>query len=155
MYSELIVMVSTGQEDSDKVLRTLERSHGGKLLTLSDIVLIRRDNQGKTAFQMRWKEADHLYDNHSRLAGAFAEAIFGISSTESRSQLGEAGLDTFFLQEVVQALKPGNSAYLIHVPRESLIDTRRYLEILEALPGNLYHTTFRPQTEEALLKQKG
>jgi hypothetical protein len=56
------------------------------------------------------------------------------------------------LQEVVQALKPGSSAYLIYVPRESLIDTRRYLEILGRQQGDLYHTTFPAQVEEALLK---
>ena len=155
MYSELIVVISTGQEDPDKVLRTLESRHGGELLTMSDIVLIRRDEQGKVAFQMRWKEADHLYDNHSRLAGAFAEAIFGISSADGRRQLAEAGIDPLFLQDVVQALKPDSSAYLIHVPRDSLIDSRRYLKILERLQGDPYHTTFRPQVEEALLKQNG
>ncbi len=60
---------------------------------------------------------------------------------------------TLSLQEVVQALKPGNSAYLIYVPRESLIDTRRYLEILGQLQGELYHTTFRSEIEEVLLKR--
>jgi len=154
MYSELIVVVSSGQEDADKVWRTLEGRHGGKLLAMSDVVLIRRDNQGKSAFQMRWQEADHLTDPH-RLAGAIAEAIFGISRAEGHRRLIDAGVDTLFLQEVVEALQPDCSAYLIYVPRESLIDTQRYLNILEALPGNLYHTTFRPQTEEALLKKNG
>jgi len=155
VYSELIVMVSTGVEDSDKVWRTLERSHGGELLTSSDIVLCNRDSQGKVTFQMRWKESDHLDDSYSRPAGAFAESIFGISRAEGLRQLAEAGVDPRFLQEVVEAFQPGSSAYLIYVPGESLIDTRYYLEILEASPGNLYHTTFRPQTEEALLKQNG
>ena len=155
MYSELIMLVFTGQEDSDKILWNLESRYGGELLTLSDIVLIRRDNQGKVAFQMRWKEVDHLYDNHSRLAGAFAEAIFGISGADGRRQLAEAGFDPLFLEDVIQALKTDSSACLIHVPRDSLIDTRRYLKILEGLQGDLYHTTFRPQVEEALLKKNG
>jgi uncharacterized membrane protein len=153
VYSELIVVVIPRKESLDKAWRTLERSHGGQLFELIDIVLIRRDNQGKAAFQMRWQESDHSYNNHSRLAGAFAEAIFGNSSAEGRRQLAEAGLDPLFLQDVVQALKPDSSAYLIYVPRESLIDTRRYLEVLGRLRGDLYHTTFRPQVEEALLKQ--
>ena len=46
MYSELIIVVSTGQEDTDKVWRTLESRQGGELLTMSDVVLIRRDSQG-------------------------------------------------------------------------------------------------------------
>jgi uncharacterized membrane protein len=81
--------------------------------------------------------------------------MFGISREEGQRRLIDAGVDPFFLKEVVEAFQPGSSAYLIYVPRESLIDTQRYLDILEVLPGNLYHTTFRPQTEEALLKQKG
>jgi uncharacterized membrane protein len=155
MYSELIIVVSTGQEDADIVWRTLESRQGGELLTMSDVVLIDRDSQGKTTFQMRWRASDHLDNHHGRLAGVFAESIFGFSRVEGLRRLAEAGVDTLFLQEVVEALQPGCSAYLIYVPGESLIDTRRYLEILEALPGNLYHTTFRSQTEEALLKQLG
>jgi len=154
VYSELIVVISTGQEDPDKVLRTLESRHGGELLALSDIVLLRRDKQGKSAFQMRWQEANQLTDPH-RLAGAFAEAIFGISRVEGHRRLIDAGMDPLFLKEVAEAFQPGGMAYLIYVPDESLIDTQRYLKILEALRGDLYHTTFRPQTEEALLKQNG
>jgi len=153
MFSELIIMVSTGQEDTDKVWRTLESRQGGELLTMSDVVLIRRDKQGKSAFQMRWQEADYSSDQHHRLAGGFAEAIFGISREEGHRGLVEAGLDPLFLREVIEAFQRGGSAYLIYVPEGSLIDTHRYHEILEAFPGDLYHTTFRPRTEEALLKK--
>jgi hypothetical protein len=152
VYSELIVMILTGEEDSDRVWRTLERGRDGKLLKLIDIVLIRRDNHGKLAFQMRWRESEYLDDDHSRLAGAFAEAIFGISGEQDLRRLVEAGLDPLFLQDVVQAFTVEGSAYLIHVPRESLIDTREYLEILGSLEGGLYHTTFRHQVEEVLWK---
>ena len=155
MYSELIIVVGSGQEDSDRVWRTLESRQGGELLTMSDVVLITRDNQGKSAFQMRWQKADYSSDQHHRLTGTFAEAIFGISREEGRRRLVEAGLDPLFLQEVVEAFQPGGSAYLIYVPEGSLIDTQRYLEILETFPGDVYHTTFRPRTEEALLKQIG
>jgi uncharacterized membrane protein len=155
MYSELIIVVSSWQEDADKVWRTLESRYGGELLAMSDVVLIRRDNQGQSAFQMRWQKADYLSERQRRLAGAFAEAIFGISREEGRRRLIDARLDPLFLMAVVEAFQPGSSAYLIYVPAGSLIDTQRYLEILEALPGDLYHTTFRPQTEEALLKQNG
>jgi uncharacterized membrane protein len=155
MYSELIIVVSTGQEDTDKVLRTLESRQGSDLLTLSDLALIRRDSQGRSTFQMRWRASDHLNNHQGRLAGVFAESIFGSSRAEGLRRLAEAGMDTLFLREVVEEFQPGCSAYLIYVPRESLIDTRRYLEILEALPGNPYHTTFRPQTEEALFKKNG
>jgi hypothetical protein len=152
VYSELIVMILTGEDDSDRVWRTLERGRDGELLKLIDVVLIRRDNHRKLAFQMRWRESDYLGDDHSRLAGAFAEAIFGISGEQDRRRLVEAGLDPLFLQDVVQAFTAEGSAYLIHVARESLIDTRGYLEILGSLEGDLYHTTFRHKLEEVLWK---
>lgn len=155
MYSELFVKVITGKEDSDKVWRTLERSHGGELLELIDVVSIGRDDQGRAAFQMRWKASDQSINHQYRLAAPFAEALFGSSSADLRLRLTEAGLDSFFLQEVAKALKPGRKVYLIHVSRESQIDTRRYVEILGRLEGDLYHTTFQPQVEEVILKQKG
>jgi uncharacterized membrane protein len=122
---------------------------------MSDVVLIRRDSQGKSAFQMRWQKADYLSERQRRLAGAFAEAIFGISREEGHRRLIDAGMDPLFLKEVAETFQPGGMAYLIYVPDESLIDTQGYLEILEALRGDLYHTTFRSQTEEALLKKNG
>jgi uncharacterized membrane protein len=155
MYSELIIVVNTGKEDSDKVLRTLESRQGGELLVMSDVVLVQRDNQGKSAFQMRWQKADYSSERGRRLAGAFAEAIFGISREKGHRRLIDAGVDPLFLKEVTEAYRPGSTAYLIYVPYESLIDTQRYLKILEAIPGDLYHTTFRPQSEEALMKQNG
>jgi uncharacterized membrane protein len=145
-------MILTGEDDSERVWRTLERDRDGELLKLIDIVHIHRDNHGKVAFQMRWKESEHINGDHSRLAGSFAEAIFGISGEKYRRPLAEAGLDPLFIQDVVQALKPEGSAYLIHISRESLIDTRRHLEILGSLEGDLYHTTFRHQVEEVLWK---
>jgi len=154
VVSELIVMIITGSEDSDKTWRTLERSHGGQLFKLVDIVLIRRDNQGMTSFKMNWKKDDHYLDSSNRMAGAFAEAIFGISRTEGRRQLSEAGMDRLFLEEVVQALEPDSSAFLIYIPKESLIDTRTYLDVLEGITGDVYHTTFKPQVEEVLLNRE-
>lgn len=155
MYSELIVIFDTGQKEMDLPWRTLERSHGGQLFRLIDMVLIRRDKSGQVSFQMRWQESDRLINHHMRLGGDFAEAIFGRSSVNGHRRLVEAGLDPFFLQDVVQALQPNRSAYLFYVPGGSPIDVQRYIESLERLQGDLYHTTFRQQVEEALLKQKG
>ena len=106
MVSELIVAIITGSEDSDKTWRTLERSHGGQLFKLVDVVLIRRDNQGMTSFKMNWKKDDHFRDSSNRMAGAFAEAIFGISRTEGRRQLSEAGVDRLPVLSTASAASP-------------------------------------------------
>jgi uncharacterized membrane protein len=155
MYSELIVMVRSGKEDIDEARHFIEVNHGGELFGLIDMVLIDRDTTGKITYQMRWKEGDYPFNSHGRLASTFAEVIFDNSRAEERRQLVEAGLDPFFLRKVSEAFKPDSLAYLIHIPRESLLDSRRFLEILEAQQGDLYHTTFRSQVEEVLLRQTG
>ena len=145
-------MVCSGKEDFDDSWQILERSQGGKLFRLIDVILVHRDKLGECTFQLRRKESDRFNNSRDRLAGDFAEALFGNSRAEGHRQLTDAGIDSFFLQEVTQALKPDSSAYLIYVSGESLIDAGRLIEILEGLPGDLYYTTFRPEVEEALLK---
>jgi hypothetical protein len=68
-------------------------------------------------------------------------------------QLSEAGLDKMFLQDVVQALKPDTSAFLIFVPEESLIDTRRYLTFLPILEGTPHHTIFPSAVTTKILEE--
>lgn len=155
MFSEIIVLIMAEKEDLDKVWRTFQRSHGVQLFSLVDIVLIHRDSTEKTAFQMLWRESEHLANQNQRLAGPLAESIFGSSKAESHRKLIEAGMDPLFMETVDETLTADRSAYLIYVPRESQIDTRRYLELLENVPGELHHTTFRPQVEEGLLKHNG
>ena len=152
MNSELIAMVFTGKEDLDNTRQILDRSQGGELFRLIDVIIVYRDKLGESTLQLRRKESDRLNNSRDRLAGDFAEALFGNSRAEDHRQLTDAGVDLFFLQEVTQALKPNSSAYLIYVSGESLIDAGRLIEILEGLPGDLYYTTFRPEVEEALLK---
>ena len=152
MNSELIVKVFTGKEDLDNARQILDISQGGELFRLIDVIFVYRDKLGEITLQLRRKESDRLNNSHDRLAGDFAEAIFGNSRAEGRRQLAAAGLDSFFLQEVAKALKPDSSAYLFYLSRESLIDAGRLIEILEGLQGDLYYTTFQPEVEEALLK---
>jgi uncharacterized membrane protein len=155
VFSEIIVLIMAEKEDLDKVWRTFQRNHGGQLFSLVDIVLIQRDGRGKAAFQMLWRDSEYLTYEGQRLAGPLAESIFGASKAEGHRNLTEAGLDPLFMETVDETLTADRSAYLIYVPRESQIDTRRYLEPLESIPGELHHTTFRPQVEEALLKHNG
>jgi len=152
VYSELIVLLITGKEDSDDVRSFLEIHHGEVLFRLIDIVLIGRDTAGKISYQMPWQETVHPLNKYSRLAGAFAETIFDVSREEDRRQLADAGLDPFFMCKVNQTLTPPSTAYLLYLPNERLIDSRDALEILGELQGNLFHTIFRPQVEEVLLK---
>ena len=155
MYSELIVMILAGKEDLENARQALEKGPGGQLFKLIDMVLIHQDTIGIVSFQARRRDFTGVINDSQRLAGAFAKAIFGISRVEDRRHLVKAGLDPYFLKEIDQDFKLDSTAYLIHVPGESLIDTRRYLEILGQMQGTLFQTTFRSQVEEVLLKKNG
>jgi uncharacterized membrane protein len=152
MVSELIVIIDTGPREVDEAWSALARNPGSQLFRLTDMVLIRRDKGGKVSFEIRSQESDRLIEHHKRLAGDFAEAIFGQSQQDGHWCLTEAGIDPIFLQDITKAFQPNRSAYLFYIPAESRIDTTRYIESLQPLQGDLYHTTFPAQVEEFLSK---
>ena len=127
----------------------------GQLFRLTDLVLINRDKNGKVSFEIRSQESDRLIKQDKRLAGDFAEAIFGQSNHDGHSRLTEAGMDPIFLQDMTQAFQPDRSAYLFYLPAESRIDTQRFIKSLEPLQGVLYHTTLSPRVVEAMSKRSG
>jgi uncharacterized membrane protein len=152
VYSELIVLVITGQKGIDEVGSFFEMNYGEGLFTLIDIVQIDRDTTGKNSYQMLRQESDRTPDKYCCLGAAFAEIMLDISQNKARRQLADAGLDPFFMCKVNQVLIPGSKAYLLYIPSERLVDSRSVLEILGELQGGLFHTIFRPQVEEVLLK---
>lgn len=74
------------------------------------------------------------------------------SSEEGVQRLAEAGLNELFLRDVSEALGPGSSALPIYISHESLADTRRLLDTMALLRGEIYHTTFPKRVEEAILE---
>lgn len=150
MYSELVVIMDPRPSNMDEAWQALTGNLGSQLVRLTDAVLIRRDKSGKVSFAMRYQESDRLIKHDKRLAGDFAEAIFGQPNQDGHHRLSEEGIDPIFLQDVTQALKPNGSAYLFFIPAESRIDTKQYIESLKPLGGDLYHTTFPVQVEEIL-----
>lgn len=153
MYSELVVIIEPTPSRMDEAWRALTESLGSQLFWLTEMTLIRRDRLGKASFEMRWQEADRLVKQHKQLAGGFAEAIFGQFSSNGHHRLIEAGMDPIFLQDVNEALKPNGWAYLFFVPAESRLVTKRFIDSLEILQGDLYHTTFSSNVEKVMLKR--
>lgn len=155
MYSELFLIIDSGSKNMDEAWQALSGNLSGQLFRLTDMVLISRDKNGKVSFEMRNQESDRLINHDKRLAGDFAEAIFGQSQQDGHRRLTEAGIDPIFLQDITRAFLPNRSAYLFYIPAESRIDTKRFSMSLEPLQGDLYCTTFNSQVEEALLKREG
>lgn len=151
MYSELIVIIMTGEDELSTRCREIAKSDNGRLFQSSDMALIHRDVTGNVSIETPVNDLVDRSHCGCNLACAFVEAIFGGAGEESHPRLVDAGLDRRFLEDVDHALQKGYSACLIYVPEESLVDTRHYLVILEQLEGILFHTIFHSRVEEALL----
>lgn len=77
-------------------------------------------------------------------------AMFDLDTEGRRPKLADAGLDEFFLTEVMQSLAPNSSALLIYVPNNSMADTRILLDTLVLFKGTLHRTTISPEAERVL-----
>jgi len=155
MYSELIVMILDNQESWDDAWQFVEAENNVQKFRLIDIALIYQDSGGNVMHQARFKENSHLNDSSKCMACLFAEVLFEESRIVERQQLVEAGLDPFFLQNTSESFQPNSLVYLMHISRESLIDSRPILDILREQQGNLNHTTFRPEVEAVLREING
>lgn len=155
MYSELVLIIDSYPKNMDEAWQALTGNLVGQLFRLTGMVLIRREKSGKVSFEIRYQESDRLINDDKRLAGDFAEAIFGQSHQDGHRRLTEAGMDPIFLQDITQAFQPNRSAYLFYIPAESRIDPEMFINSLESLQGDLYRTTFNSRVEEALLKRNG
>ena len=152
MYNELIVLIVNEKTDLDEAWHCLVAKQGGGLIRAADMALIGRDIVGKVSYKVSWEEAGYALKDHDHLAGTFAVVLFDDTRAEDRRRLAEAGMDSYFLRKMGEVLSPNSLAYVVYIPKESLIDSRRFLEILGEQQGELYHTTFRPQVEEVLLR---
>ena len=76
--------------------------------------------------------------------------MFDVDAEGHNVRLAEAGLDAFFLEEVMQALAPNSSALLIYVPNNSTTNTPALLRTLALFQGTLHRTTISPEAERVL-----
>ena len=135
-----------------KLNQFLTQKNTDQQIRLADIVFIYYNDTEEFSYQARLKEQKTLNTSPKCMACIFAEALFDDSRAEDRHALVEAGLAPSFIQNVTQTFQPGRFAYLIHVSRESLIDSRYFLELLRRQQGIIYHTTFHHKVEDLLRK---
>jgi uncharacterized membrane protein len=143
-------MTFAREEDAFKALSGLETMRDSQLFGLENVVLVSRDSNGGAVVHQRWKPPDQPSSQFPRL---LADAVLSRSSEERVKWLADAGLDEFFLKEVSEAMNPDSSALLIYIPQDSLTDTHRLLKTLALLEGEVYHTTFPEEVEEAVLRR--
>lgn len=155
MYSELVLIIGSSPKTMGEAWKALTGNVVGQLFRLTDMVLIHRNKSGNVSFEIRYQESDRLINDDKRLAGDFAEAIFGQSHQDGHRRLTGAGMDPIFLRDITQVLQPNRLAYLFYLPAESRIDPEMFIKSLESLQGDLYRTTFDSRVEEALLKRNG
>lgn len=153
MNSELIVMTFSHQSRAVQTRDALEAMRHRHYFGLDHAVLVIMGGEGQAAVDQQRKLPARPCSPGSCLSLLFAGAIFGRAAEKGPSDMIDMGLDAQFLKRVTSALASGGSALLIHVPHDSLVDTRRLLNTLELFRGTVHHTSFPVGLEETLVNR--
>jgi uncharacterized membrane protein len=149
-HSDLIIMAFEQKEDALLARKALEIMRNRHLFGLEHAAEITCDGAGQTALHHHWAPSTHPRGTRRHLTFMLSTAIFDLDAEGQHPKLPHAGLDEFFLQEVVQALAPNSSALLIYVPHNSTADTRALLNALALFDGTVHRTTLSPEAEQVL-----
>ena len=152
MYNDLIVMTFPNKRDALIALLGLDVMRDKEVLGLSTVTIVSIEKSGRAIITQAWDLLQYPHSVEGRLPGELARILCGELDQINKDDLVEAGLDALFLRNIQDALTPGSSAVFHYIPRESLTDTNRLLDILSRLQGTLYHTTFPKTAEETILQ---
>lgn len=149
-HSDLIVIAFEQKEDALLARKALEIMRDRHMFGLEHAAEITCDANGHAALHHHWVPSVHPYGTRRHLALLLSRAMFDIDAAGQRVRLAEAGLDEFFLEEVMQALAPNSSALMIYIPNNSTADAHTLLKILALFQGTLHRTTISPEAESLL-----
>jgi uncharacterized membrane protein len=149
-HSDLIIIAFEQKEDALLARKALEIMRDRHMFGLEHAAEITCDETGRAALHHHWVPAVHPHGTRRHLALMLSRAMFDIDSDGQRVRLAEAGLDEFFLEEVMQALAPNSSALMIYVPNNSSANTHTLLKTLALFQGTLHRTTISPEAERLL-----
>lgn len=149
MYNDLIVMTFSSKHDALFALFGLDISREKEILGLETVTVLGIEGSGKATITQVWDARQYPHNLEGRVPGELARLL---CADLNHKDLVEAGLDAHFLEQVQHDLTPNSSAVLHYIPRESVIDTERLLDIMSHLRGKLYHTTFPAAVENMILK---
>ena len=151
MTIELIVMFFDQDEVTPNTWRALNTLRKTRAFGLENAALVERDAAGKAFIQhyKRYPAWGKEIDDTFMLL--FTNAIFKDNAGDHERDMLIAEFDEFFISGLERLWRPSNSALLIFIPRESLVDTSRLLNYLAGYSGTLIHTTIPVRTIESIL----
>ena len=152
MYNDLIIMTFPNKHDALIALLGLDIMRDKELLGLGTITIVTIEESGRTIITQAWDLTQYPHNVEGRVPGGLVRILCDDITAVEKQNLHEAGLDPFFMGSIRDALTPDSSAVLHYIPRESVTDTNRVLDIMSRLQGTLYHTTFPKTAEETILQ---
>ncbi len=153
MYSDLIVMIFSDEEDALKAKQALEQFRNSLFLGVLNAIVVTRDKFGKTVVHQQWELTTNQTSVRKQMPRILVEAFFGQPEEEGKQKLIRAGVDETFTRNIVSALSPNSSLFLSYLHQGSMVDRQQVLEALRQFKGTLYHTTIPSEVEQAILEQ--
>ena len=151
-HSDLIIIAFEQKEDALLARKALEIMRDRHLFGLEHAAEITCDAAGHAALHHHWAPSVHPHGTRRHMALMLSRAMFDIDAEGRHFRLAEAGLDEFFVEEVMQALAPNSSALMIYVPNHSTTNTHALLKILALFQGTVHRTTISPEAESVLFR---
>jgi uncharacterized membrane protein len=151
----VVVVVFDNPDDAGAARESLREMQKNGLLSLDDVAVIVKDAEGNVKIR---DEVDRPVVSGA-LLGGFLGLLVGIIFTPIASMaLGavggalvgkslDRGVDKKFLEEVRDALKPGNSALFLFIEQ---VRTDAIVAALRPFKGTLYHSSLDTDVESQL-----
>jgi uncharacterized membrane protein len=155
--SNILVITFEDENQASAVLKSLKNLQNEDMLKLNDAAVIMKDKDGKVKIN---NMTESNVKSGAAIGGLIGLAIGTILFPIAGIALGAAGgalvgkslgdgVDKKFIQEVTDAIKPGNSAILFLVGQEN---AGMLITALEPYSGKIYQSSFDSDIEEELRK---
>jgi uncharacterized membrane protein len=153
--SNLVVITFDNMEEADRVRETLRSEQREGYLSLDDSAVVVKDEDGKIHVKNEMDRGTKIGAVGGGLIGLLLGGIFfpvagllmGVLGGAVVGALSGTGIDKNFVKDVEEDLEPGTSALFIIV-RDAKPDVA--LAALRPYKGNVYHTSFPPETEKEI-----
>lgn len=152
MQHDLIVFVSDGEREAQRVQEALQGMRKSPLLGVNRVVMIRKDSNGRVSVLQRRDLSSDSDRKNVQVLDHLAELIFGEPSPAVLDGLERAGLDTRVLSLIGTQIPSGSSALLFLLDRDGMEDTDELLDALSLFRGMTYRTTLSEETIAAILE---
>ena len=150
--SNLVVITFDNMEEADRVRETLRSEQREGYLSLDDSAVVVKDEDGKIHVKNEMDRGTKIGAVGGGLLGVLLGGIFfpvagllvGVLGGAALGALSGTGIDKKFVKDVEEDLEPGTSA-LFFIVRDANPEVA--LAALRPYKGNVYHTSFPPETE--------